>query len=1056
MGYKTNQQTNTKSEFMFYNYFKKSISAFVLLFFLLPLTLVAQVKAKQVNDKSFGRKAISVTGTVVDPFGRGLANAQVTVAEKSGLTAVSDQEGVFTISVDEGDKLIVNYLGYYPYQKRISAADATLMVRLDERYLTVTDTTKVLYGAVKTEDNLASISTIHTRQLLGTPASSYSAALAGRLAGLHVKQNSGYRNPYIGGLTRIVDQFIGIVSPDGKFGSNFTSTESSDFSLTSHSRTPITIIDGVQRDFTSIDFDNIESISILKDAMSTIMLGQRSSSPVLLITTTQPSKGAPRISFSAQYGLQQSLSDPKPLSAYEYAYLYNEALLGSGNTTIYKQADFDAYRNNSDPIGHPDNNWKDILLKKTAPISRYSFNVNGGNNIARYVVSLGYLSQDGLFNESTVKDYSTALTSKRYTVNSSIDVNVNKNFNVALQLFGRIQDGNQPGLGYSSLYSSMITTPSNAYPITNPNGTYGGNKNFTSNLYARTFASGYTLDNARDVLANLNMVYKFDSFIKGLYARIQGNTTAGTTSTIIRTENSIVYERVVGATGTVAYNPFGSSIAQSNDFNLSSNYQTTYAQAAIGLDKTFGNHSLKNIILADQKNVITNFDLPFKHTNIAAKSSYNYKGKYFAEAALTYSGYDRIQEGSRFGFFYAGSLGYKISEESFIKDNAKWIDLLKVRLNYGKTGGNDNIGYFGYRGFYTQTGAGSYNFGTGVVNIPGLTEQPNLTTVNATWEKAHKLNLGVDFNILKNALNFTADYYRDRFYDLSIQRGQTSSLIGNTYPNENIGITRYTGADFQLTYQNNKNSFNYFITANASLEQSKVIFKDEVIQKYAYNVTTGYPTDAIFGYVADGLLQTSAQAAVAPTFQGVRPIAGDIKYIDQNGDGIISDYDQVLIGNIKPKVYYGTTLGFNYKGLDFSVMVQGVLNNQITTNDYTAFLANNGQGYERLLGRWTPENGANATLPRLRIDGQNTIDGSPYVMSTYWLKDNNYIRIKNVELGYSIPRNLLAKIHISGLRVFVSGLNLFTIAQYKDADPEIGITSYPIQRVYNAGVSLKL
>ena len=1041
---------------MFYNYFKKSISALIFLLSFAPLTLMAQLKAKQVNGQSATRAEISVSGTVVDAFGRGLEKAEITVAGKPTLQTFSDDTGSFQITIGEGDKLVVNKAGYYRYEQRITDNKASVKIQLVEQYLSTDDTTKVLYGAVKTEDNLASISTIHTKQLLGTPASSYAAALAGRLAGLHVKQNAGYRNPYIGGLTRVTDIFLGIVSPDGKFGSNFVSNESLEYSLTSHSRRPITIIDGVQREFTSMDFDNIESISILKDAMSTIMLGQRSSSPILLVTTTHPSKGAPRISFSAQYGIQESLSNPKPLTAEQYAYLYNEALLGNGNASIYKQADFDAYRNHSDPIGHPDNNWQDILLKKTAPISRYSFNVNGGNNTARYVVSLGYLSQDGLFKESTVKDYSTALTSKRYTVNSNVDVNVNKNFNVALQLFGRIQDGNQPGAGYADLYRAMITTPSNAYPAFNPNGSFGGNKNFSANLYAQTFAAGYTLDNARDVLANLTMTYKLDNFLKGLYAKIQGNTTAGTTSTIIRTEQAMVYERVVGSTGIEAYNPFGSNIQQSNGFNLSSNYQTTYAQLALGLDRTFGDHSLKNLLLADQKNVINNFDLPYKHTNIGAKSAYSYKSKYFAEAALVYSGYDRIQKGSQFGFFYAGSLGYKISEESFIKDNAKWIDLLKVRLNYGKTGGNDNIDYFGYRGYYTQNGAGSYAFGTGVVNVPGLTEQPNLTTVSATWEKAKKLNVGVDFNIFKNTLSFTADYYSDRFYDLSIQRGKTSSLIGNAYPNENIGITRYSGADFQLTYQNNKNSFNYFITGNLSLEQSKVIFKDEVLQKYDYNVTTGYPADAIFGFVADGLLQTNAEAAKAPTFQGVRPIAGDIKYIDQNGDGVISDYDQVLIGNIKPKIYYGTTLGFNFKGIDFSVLVQGVINNQINSNDYTAFLANNGQGYQRLLGRWTPENGANATLPRLRIDGQNTIDGSPFVMSTYWLKDNNYLRIKNVELGYSLPRSVLSKIHVSGLRVFVSGLNLFTVAQYKDADPEISITNYPIQRVYNAGISLKL
>jgi len=995
---------------------------------------------------------ITVSGKITDPFDRPIADVLVSVKGNAQLSTSTSADGSFKLQVPQNSIIIISKAGYYA-QERNSGDLASQTVRLQESFLKQADTLNILYGRVAANHALGAVSTVSGSQIANVPGSSYTYALAGRAAGLRLRQLSGFKTPYTGSLLGDANSFNGIRTPINQFGTGFTGNENTEFLISSRGQPVTIIIDGVQRDFTALDMENIESISIQKDAMSTIFLGQRSSRPILLVTTVKPVNGAPRMSFSAMYGIQSSLITPERLKADEYAYLYNEAVKGQNitNPAIYNQNDFNAFRSGNDPFIHPNVNWAKEILNNTSPTSRYNFNLNGGNKTAHYVVSLGYFNQEGLFKESPVKPYSTKLNLNRYTVNSTVDVNLSKNFNVALQLFGRIQDGNQPGSNYTELLNDIYATPSIAYPIYNENGTYGGNNIYTANLYARAMASGYTIDYGRDVMSDLNLTYKFDNWIKGLYAKLKGNTTVGSTTSTIRTESAQVYQQL-SVNGNTIYNPYGVNSVQTNGFNLSSNYQYWYAQFMLGLNRTFGKNSLEIKAFADQRQALTNFDLPSLNTNIAGKASYSFDNKYFAEAALNYSGYDRIQKGDRFGLFYAVSGGWKISEEAFIKDNLKWIDNLKLRANFGKTGNNSGIGYYTYRHAFDS--GQEYKFG-GETNVttPGLRELGNvLNTVNQTWEKAHKFNVGLDVSLFGNQLSLVANYYRDQYFDLLQQRGKSTSIIGLSYPSENIGKNRYTGTELELTYRNRTGNFNYFISANASLENSKIVFQDEIGRLYDANVRTGLPVNADFGYVANGLYQSDAQASSGPRIGGLVPKAGDVVYVDQNGDKIIDDFDIVFIGNTRPKIYYGTTLGFNYKGLDFNMLVQGVENNFIQSSDYTSRLNQNQEGYARLVNRWTPETASTATLPRLQLGGILN-----YANSTFWRVSNNYVRIKYAELGYNIPGQIVKKVHISGLRVFIGATNLVTFAQYDLVDPEVsGYNVYPIQRTFNMGINLKL
>jgi TonB-linked SusC/RagA family outer membrane protein len=667
------------------------------------------------------------------------------------------------------------------------------------------------------------------------------------------------------------------------------------------------------------------------------------------------------------------------------------------------------------------------------------------------------LNQQGMFQSDDNLSYGTNLGTSRYLINTGIDLDVTKDFTIGLQLFGRIQDGTQPGAQTSTILSRLYATPNNAYPIFNPNGSFGGSTDYIENLYQQTLGSGYLLDNSRDLMANLDLKYKFDKLLPGLYAKGKVNVSSTSSSLIDRSKRQPVYDLSLNQTGDTVYSRYGSISDQPNSFRTTSTAQFFYAQAAIGYNSTIGDHSFGGMLFTDQQISTYQFDLPAKYTNFAATANYNFKSKYFAEAAVNYAGFDRFKPGSQYGLFYAGGLGWDIAKEDFIKDNVQWIDQLKLRGTYGKTGNSNegNLGYFTWRSAFGQDGVNNYPSGTGYASVFGLVEK-GLANINATWEKAHKLNIGVDMSFLKNKFRVTADVYHDVYYDLLQQRGSTIEIIGIAYPNENIGKNLYAGQELTLTYQNHINNFNYFITANGSRMKTEVLYMNELNRQYDWNKRTGLPVGQTFGYLANGLIQTQEEANKAPLLASTPVYPGDVKLVDMNGDGIIDQFDEVALGNTKPIIYYGATLGFNVSGFDFSILLQGVKNRTYQQTDYSFGSGGKDQGYDYLLGRWTPENAATATYPRLTV-GFNA-NNTPYLNnSSYWTHSGEYFRIKNIDVGYTFPYKLTHKLKISGLRIFANGQNLFTETAYGRLDPEIyNSTAYPTQKTINAGVNIKL
>ena len=972
---------------------------------------------------------LNVAGTVKDVFGNPLFGVKVSIKD-IGTEVTTDKKGQYKITVVEGDVLIFTLNGYLI--KEVAATEAVINVTLDENQKKRA-ATPILYGEQSVVTNLQSTSTVYNSDLIKMPVAGINNALSGRLAGLYTLQSSG------------------------RPGADGTS-------ITVRGNSPLVLVNGVPRDYPSIDPEEIESITILKDGLSTVLLGQQASNGVIMITTRKGEIGRQRISVTAQSGLQSAIKLPKPLGALDYATLYNEALANDGQAPRYSASDLDAWAKGTDPVFHPDVDWYSTILRKNTNFSRYNLNTYGGGNSTRYFLDLDYLDQNGILKQEANNTYSTNTDYKRYLVRTNIDIDITPTTFLNLNLFGRIQNGNQPGgmgannvnlnasstlssFGGNSIFARLASTPNNAYPVFNPNGSLAGSSDYQTNLWAATTQSGYFYNSTRDVSADISLKKTLDNVTKGLWLKGLASFNTSVSENIIRTKTYAVYK--LASVNPDVYQKFGLDGQQGNVSTNNGQSRNLFVDFSAGLDKTYGDNSIGVLLKYNSQNAQNANQIPMIYNNFVGKVNYNYKEKYLAELALSYSGLNRYQESKRYGFFYGFGLGWNLAKEDFLKDT-KWINALKVRANYAYTG-NANAGYFAYNQYYV-TGS-TYNYGTTPTAVIGTTEG-TVANPNITWEKANQYNFGIDASLFNNKVTIAADYFNNENFDLIQTRGRNSTLFGTSYPAENIGISRYSGLEFDLKYANNIGNFNYYIAPNVFSLQKIIQYQDEIDRPYAWMVRTGQREDQTYGYVADGLFQSQAQINSSAKIQGYAPIPGDIKYKDLNNDGIINELDIQSLKNNNPVWFYGVNLGFSYKGFDFSALLQGVQNRYIYLSGSTewAFQSSGlGQAFEQNLGRWTPATATTATQPRLTIGSNPNNEAT----SSYWLHNGSYIRLKNIELGYSLPKPITNKLKLASIRVFVNAVNSATISAYDRVDPEVYGTGYPLQKVINAGLNVK-
>jgi len=1010
-----------------------------------------------------------IKGTVVDNSG---PIPGATIVEK-GLPnngAVTDAEGKFQFTLKGSSKvLIVKSIGYLNQEVNVAGKTVvTITLKIDAKDL---DAVVVVgFGKQKKITNTGAISSISAVEIKQNPSASIQNTLAGRLPGFTSQQRSG--QPGADGAAffiRGVSTYAGSTSP-------------------------LIIVDDVEYDYnqvSDIDPNEVETVSILKDASTTAVYGIKGANGVLVITTKRGVAGKPRINLKSEAGYQMDVNTPEFLNSYEAKLLNNEALRNSGDTNnkLYaSDADLAAYRDHTDPYGHPDIDWWKTIFKPGALITRQNLDFQGGTESVKYFVSAGYLWQNG-----NVRDFgadngvNSNYYYKRYNFRSNLDIQATKTLSIRLDLTGRFGETNQPfnssqGNAYyangngivGEIYSGGYLPPW-AFPVTNPNGSYPYNPlltNANTSIIGRLAESGYsrTFDNDLNIVASASQ--KLDFLTNGLTAKVLLSYASAQSSSVSSSRTALPYYLYNSATGL--YLPLNATQYRTPPFSTAYGngtiYRTLKTQSSLNYDRNFGNHHAYGLVLYNDNRVINSTTtgdtnqgpgVPTVITGTTFRVGYDFKNKYLLEFNAAYNGTDRFTGSKTKGWFPAASIGWNISEEKFFSDNIKFVDLLKFRASYGMVGSDDIGGAKKYVQLYTQA-TGAYNFGTTSTSYNGITEG-NLGNLDVTWEKEKKLDIGMDLNMFNGKLKITADYFNNDRYDILTTRQSVPLTIGVGLPPVNLGKVNNRGFDGEISFNQKLNDFSAGVRLTFSYAKNKILYQDEAQPAYPWLAATGSPIGQYFGWHFLGFYTAAeiADPTVAKPTTAVGP--GDMKYQDLNGDGIIDDSDKGIIGKPNlPNTTYGANFNFGYKNFYLNVFFQGSYG--YSTRFHSETIVPGNSNYQPIhLNRWTPETAATATFPRL---GGNAVTNFPNVsnnFSDFWTRDNYYVRLKTAEISYMFPNSFAKKLRVSGIRVYANGNNLLTWTNVTDlyqVDPENGnstttvISVYPTQRIYNLGLNV--
>lgn len=818
------------------------------------------------------------------------------------------------------------------------------------------------------------------------------------------------------------------------------------------------VIDGFQSTeayFQQLTPQEIESITLLKDASATAIYGSKGANGVLLITTKRGTSDKIKINFSIQSGFQQPLRLPEFLGAYDYATLYNEALVNDGKSPFYTPMDLEAYKTGNDPIFHPDVDWYGTILRKAAPITNYNFTASGSNEYFRYFVLLNVLDDRSLYRKAgNVSDFSKNGTYTRYNFRTNIDVKLSKRLQGAITLGGTIEDKTNPGTSEntSGMFDLMSSIAPNAFPVYVSTGMYGGNSMY-SNPLGDLMQTGYTSYNGRSLQAIFQLKGDLGFITPGLSVNgaVGFNTYFKSYSKKSRQYARYSVDR--DNADEIIYTTYGQNTSLAGDESSSSQWRDYSLQASLNYNRTFnGLHNIDAIYLGSYNDyVVTGTDLSYKNIAMGGRVTYSYDKRYIGEFSFGYNGTENFPKGHRFGFFPAGLLGWILSNEAFLKGNPI-LNYLKLRASYGIVG-NDNIGGIRYMFDQYYDGYG-YHLGNSNNVQDGLV-QGKLANPDVTWEKEKKFNVGFEATLV-NKIDVSFDYFIQKRSNILSQPYRTvPDYLGISRPDINLGKVDNKGLETSIRYNGiGKKDLTYFVETSLWYAKNKVVYNAEAIQENEFLYGTGRIVGQPFVLEAIGFFKDEDDILKSPTqtFTDVRP--GDIKYKDQNKDGKIDSNDYYPIGYTSmPQITLGLHGGITFKGFDMDIFFQGAANRTVYCGGkyYHAF-QNDAKVSSIALGRWTPETAETATYPRL--SSENNLNN--YQASSFWQKNGNFLKLRSLEIGYTLPFQLSRKINLEKVRIFANGTNLFSLDHMDGfTDPET-MSGYPALRTISFGLSIQL
>lgn len=818
------------------------------------------------------------------------------------------------------------------------------------------------------------------------------------------------------------------------------------------------VIDGfpsTQDFFERLTPGEIESVEILKDATATAIYGNRAANGVLSVKTKHGDVSSPlKIDFGVRVGFQQPQRLADWLGSYDYATLYNEALANEGQSPMYDQAALDAYAAGDSPLLYPDINWYNEIFREASPVYQYNLTATGGVNSVRYFVHFNGVNNYGLLrNPSHTNDFAKRQSFSRYNFRTNVDVILSKRLTASIILGGSVEDKTTPGVNESSwnIIDLAANVPPNAFPVLASGTRIGGNATF-ANPVAEMTERGYISYNGRTAQASLRLTEKLDFITPGL--SISGAVSFNNyyKSYSNKTRNYARYSPVQDSSGEISFTQYGENTELAGDESQSYQWRNVVANAFINYDRTFGGrHYVKAMMRYDyDEYTVTGETLPFENVGMAGQVSYSFDKRYVAEFTFGYHGNDNFPKGSNFGFFPAGGIAWNISEEGFLKDS-RVVNHLKLRATYGLVG-NSNIG--GSRWMYNQYYVWNGYYPLGDDNssrdtyLEGQKANPYVT-----WEKSRKLNIGLEARLLDN-LYFSFDYFRERRSDILTQPyASVPDYVGFSRPNMNLGIVDNNGFEAVLGYHKTQGDFHWKAEASAWYSHNNIVFNSEAPQIYDYLYSTGHIVGQPFALEAIGFFRDQEDIDNSPTQVWGEVFPGDIKYKDQNGDGVINEEDKYPIGyTSRPELTLALDLQFEYKGFDLQMLFQGAVNRTVYLDgkQFQAF-QNNGKISTFALGRWTPETADTATYPRLSTTGNE----NNYQYSSFWQRNGDYLKLRYLSLGYTFSSQAMKKANVDGLRIYLCGTNLFSLDYMQGyCDPEV-LYGYPAVRTLSLGVDLK-
>lgn len=1006
---------------------------------------------------------INIKGQVTDENGEPLIGVSVLIVGTTN-GVITDFDGNFSIIVPNNESTLrFSYLGCVE-QNVVVGKNRYFKIILKEETEILDEVVVVGYGTQKKISSTASVVSMNNKELLQAPTSNVAQALSGRLPGLTSIQQSGLP----GGDSPIL-RIRGI------------STLSSDYESA-----PLVLVDGIERPFDQLDPNEIESISVLKDASSTAVFGVRGANGVIIVTTKRGNEGKPTVNWSSDLSIQTPINVPNLLSSDIYAGLRNESYHNDGLPGVLSQTAIDAYRTQSNPVLYPSIDWYDYLLKDYSLKHQHNVNISGGTKSVKYFVSLGYLHQGGLWRQFDF-GYDNNTTFDRYNFRSNLDFTLSKTTKFLVNLGGRIEERHQPNTDMNNYFGTVYACAPNASAgvvdgkVIKYNEMLGTKGEPLTDLAK----SGYQQNMSSTVDLNLDLEQKLDFITKGLTAKATfaydsyyayNQTYAATIPEYTVTQGLddidgdeiedmyVKYVKVMNVGPMKRTTSYGKN--RKMYFSASLNYDNSFAEK----------HNVTGLLLYNMtkewfpKNIGMDY-IPRAYLGLVSRLTYNYSYKYLFEFNMGYNGSENFRVGKRFGFFPALSVGYVLSEENFMKDIKDVMSYFKIKYSYGKVG-NDKVGS-GNRFLYNPSSWSwvseddSYlYFGQDATAYPGAAEG-KVGNPDVTWEVAYKQNLALESKWFDDKLTFNIDLFKENRKSILASRLTIPSHVAATFQPINIGKVDSYGLEMELGWRDNIGDFNYDIKSNLSFNRNKIIEFDEVLQKEDWLNKTGKRVGQYFGLICTGMFDSPEQLTDPnlPIYPNGQPQLGDLIYLDYNEDGIIDYKDVRPIGYSQfPEINYGINMNLGYKKWTLSVLFQGAshVSNYLASTVRQPFF-NDGGIFEHHLGSWTPETAETAIYPRLTQNNKSnnyvTFDGYGNVSSTFWLKDASYLRLKNVELSYLIKaKRLKEKTGIENIRIYLNGNNLITWSGLKIFDPEAapgGPFKYPQLITYNIGFKLQ-